>query len=717
MKIKLYHRILILPVLVLLWSILLPSAASAQDSFVISETKYINNKNEPAGDKFGYGVAIDGSMLVVGAPYDDGNPDEVGRADNQGAAHPFQYTEGSVFPQTKLTEKSDIERDDRFGNSLGISGDTVVIGAYRDDLVTTDSEGVDIVVADSGAAYVAVYDEIEEAWKIDQNFKLTGDSVARTEFGYAVAISGDVVVVGAHKDNDKGRYAGAVYVFRNNGSLWVREDKLYPTEPQEGERFGSSVAIDGDTIVVGAIYGGDGDISAGSAYVFEYDDSAWVQVAKLMASPGVDDAKFGYAVAIEGDTIIVGAPRHNDGVDVSGAAYVFRRGDDGTWNQPATKLIGSNLSADARFGNSVAISGNTAVVGAHKDDVLDVNDNPLVDVGSVYVFRFDGSKWPEEVKLFPSTDGFPDDSVDGDEFGYAVAISGDLVLVGAHEDDVLDENDNLQKDAGSVYVFTLTPENQPPVAIVGEDQEVEEGSLVTLLGSESYDPDGDDLSYVWTQIGGSGVALDDPTKVEPTFTAPALSAENNTLALSAENETLTFQLVVNDGSEDSDPAVVKITVLQSTKNVTEINAFLGSRNRPWGLDKDMFAFNGTKGDRVTVTLRAKPGGKNNGGNRATLKLMDNIEGVRFKKMVSGRLPSKICATLPATGQYRVLVAGQPRFFKGKRFLGEYTISLEGASGSLVEDAGDSVVPKKSGCSTKPHKNHSIWSWLFSRFRR
>ncbi len=673
MKMKFHQRILVLAVLVLLWSALVPSVASGQDSFVISETKLINSEDEPAGDKFGYGVTIDGSTLVVGAPWDDDG------ADNSGAAYLFRHTDGNDFPQiklTELTENGDAQTDDRFGNSLDISGDVLVIGAYKDNSTATDS----------GSAFV---------WTITEQIRLIGDPVQRTEFGYAVAISGDVVVVGAHKDNDKGRYSGSVYVFRNNGSTWIRKAKLYAGDAQGGEKFGSSVAIDGDTIVVGAIYGGEGDLQTGSAYVFKYNGSDWEEEAELLAADLGDSDKFGYSVAIEGDTIIIGAPYHDDGESNSGAAYVFRPSAT-TWIEEA-KLTGSDLSADDRFGNSVSLSGNTAVVGAYKDDVfLDVDNNPLVDAGSVYVFRFDGSGWAEEAKLIPS------DAAAGDEFGCGVAISGDVVVVGAHEDDA------VEIDSGSAYVFTLTPENQPPVAIVGEDQEVEEGSLVTLVGSESYDPDGDELNYAWMRNGGPEVSFDDPNKADPTFTAPAWSDGN---------ETLTFELVVNDGRADSLPDEVEITVLQSTKNVSEISSLLGSRNRPWGLDKDIYTFHGTEGKQVTVTLRAKSAGKNNGGDRATLKLKDNIRGTSFYRIDSGRLPNQICATLPATGEYHVIVAGQPRFFRGKRFLGEYTITLEGASGHLEKGAGSSVVHKKSGGSTKPHKRHPIWSWMLSRFRR
>ncbi len=671
MKTKFHQRILILPVLVLLMSALVPCIANGQDSIVISTTKL----DGAGGEKFGSSVAIDGSNLGIGAILADGG------ADNSGAAYVFKITDSNNFPQTKLSGNGTAKTGDHFGNSLDISGDTLVIGAHWMD---------DGDLSNSGAAYVVKfsYDESQDLWDTE-GVELTGDPVENAEFGNAVAISGDVVVVGARKDSEKGLYSGSVYVFRNNGSTWIREAKLYADDAQAQEYFGSSVAIDGDTLVVGATKGGEGDLQTGSVYVFTYNGFDWEEETELFAENLAHKDQFGYSVAIEGDTILVGAPRHDDGEADSGAAYVFRR-NAGTWLQE-DKFTGSGLFEKAYFGTSVALSGNTAVVGAYRNDLFAADNSVVEDTGSAYVFRFDGSIWPEEEKLIPA------DAVGGEEFGWAVAISGDTVVVGAHKDGDL---------SGSVYVYTL---NQPPVAIVGEIQEVEEGSQVTLVGHDSYDPDGDDLIYTWTQVGGPQVVdLDDPTNADPTFTAPAWSDGN---------ETLTFELVVNDGIEDSEPAVVEITVLRSTKNVTEISSVLGSRRRPWGIDKDIYTFHGTEGKKVTVTLRAKLGGKNNHGHRATLKLKDNIRGVSFYRIDSGRLPNQICATLPATGQYHVLVAGQPRFFKGKRFLGEYTITLEGASGRLENGAGSSVVPKKSGFSTKPHKQHPIWSWILSRFRR
>jgi hypothetical protein len=402
-------------------------------------------------------------------------------------------------------------------------------------------------------------------------------------------------------------------------------------------------------------------------------------------------------VAVEGDTIIVGAPYHDGAASNTGAAYVFRR-NGGTWIQEA-ELTSPDLSQNDRFGNSVALSGDTAVVGASRYDLPREEDIPLKDVGSAFLFRHNESGWNQTDKLIAP------DAATQDEFGLAVAISGDTVLVGAYK------RDNDEVDSGSAYVYTLAPENHPPVADAGEDQEVEEGSQVTLDGSGSFDLDYDELKYTWKQIWNVGdleVTLDDSNKREPTFTAPPCPGENVILK---------FQLVVYDGTDYSEADVVEVTVLPSTESVSEITAVLGpEHHHSWGTDKDIFNFHGTEGDKVTITLKAKTGGKNNKGDRATLKLKDNIRGVSFYRVDSSRLPNHIYATLPATGQYHILVAGQPRFFRGKRFLGEYTLTLEGASGNLAKGAGPPVVQKKPGGSAKPHTQHPVWSWISNWFR-
>ena len=681
MRIKFYQRIVILSVLVLLASALVPGVASSQqDSIIVSVKRVFDEKGASPYDYFGSAVAVDGNFLAVGVPSDDDG------VENSGSAYLVSYTDGDEGqpPSHKFAEEGDAQKDDSFGNSLDISGDLLAIGASKDD----------INGADSGAVYVVMrfsYDGGQ--WNKDDVVRLTpNEPIPGSLFGNAVAVSGNRVVVGTY-------WAEALYVFEYNDSnlTWEQKPILTLEDGKVGEKFGISVAIDGDTIAVGAINRNKGDVKTGSVFVYRYNGSDWQYETELFGNDLGASDKFGSSVAVEGDTIIVGAPYQDGVASNTGAAYVFRRNGN-TWEEQA-KLIGSGLSAGARFGNSVALSGNTAVVGASKNDIFDADNVAMGEAGSVYIFKFEGDGWNEKERLIAP------DAGEGDEFGCAVATSGHLVVVGAHKYDV-DLNGDEQLDAGSVYVYTLAPENHPPVADAGADLEVEEGSPVTLDGSYSYDPDGDELNYSWTQPDGQDVDLGSADEATLTFTAPPWSAENHTL---------TFQLMVYDGEDFSQADEVEVTVLISTMSISEINSVLGSEHRLWGVDKDMYTFQGTEGDKVTVTLKAKTRGKNNNGDRATLKLKDNIRGVSFYRVDSSRLPNQICATLPATGQYHILVAGQRRFFRGKRFLGEYTLTLEGASGSLEKGAGSPVGYNKQGRSAKPHKQHPVWSWISSWF--
>ena len=270
--------------------------------------------------------------------------------------------------------------------------------------------------------------------------KLTAsDGTAYDFFGNSVSISDDTAVVGAVEDDDKGVDSGSAYVFRYNGSAWVQEAKLTASDGEADDYFGVSVSISGDMVVVGA-YGDDGvPANSGSAYIFRYDGNNWVEEAILTASDGAEGDLFGYSVSISGDTVVVGAVFGDDNsVTDSGSAYVFVRyldGTDYTWEQEA-KLTASDAAEGDYFGYSVSISDNTVVVGAVEDD------DKGVDSGSVYVFSHDGT-WVEDTKLTAS------DAAEGDYFGNSVSISGDTVIVGAMWDD-----DDSVTDSGSAYVFT-----------------------------------------------------------------------------------------------------------------------------------------------------------------------------------------------------------------------------------------------------------------------
>jgi hypothetical protein len=293
-----------------------------------------------AGDYFGYSVAIDGDTMVVGA-YRDG--------DKGG-------TSGSAYIYIVAT-----------------SGDTVVVGAYDDDDKGTSS----------GSAYIFARDvagSLTAGWT--QRAKLVaGDGAAVDLFGGSVAISRDTVAVGAQYDGDKGDRSGSAYIFTRDvaGSLTAgstQRAKLVAGDGAAGDEFGVSMAIDGDTVAVGAYYDDDKGSDSGSAYIYTCDvagslTAGWTQRAKLVAGDGAAGDEFGISVAINGDTVAVGAYRDGDKGSFSGSAYIFTRDVAGSltagWTQRA-KLVAEDGAAYDWFGYSVAISGDTVAVGAYYDD-------------------------------------------------------------------------------------------------------------------------------------------------------------------------------------------------------------------------------------------------------------------------------------------------------------------------------------------------------------
>jgi hypothetical protein len=282
--------------------------------------------------------------------------------------------------------------------------------------------------------------------------------------------------------------SGAAYVFVRSGGVWSQQAYLKASNTDPSDNFGVSVAISGDTVVVGAnfeesgatgVNGNQADNSGhcGAAYVFVRNAGVWSQQAYLKASNdaptrqsvlGIGD-QFGRSVAISGDTVVVGAWAEDNAatgvnsnvmnytVAQAGAAYVFVRSGT-TWSQQAY-LKASNTGANDEFGWSVAVSGDTAVVGAYGESsaVTGVNgdqaDNSAVGAGAAYVFVRSGTTWSQEAYLKASnTDG-------GDSFGWSVAVSGDTVTVGADLEDSAatgtngNQADNSALDSGAAYVF------------------------------------------------------------------------------------------------------------------------------------------------------------------------------------------------------------------------------------------------------------------------
>lgn len=245
---------------------------------------------------------------------------------------------------------------------------------------------------------------------------LPADGALEDYFGHAVAVCGYTAVIGMQYDDDHGENSGSAYVFHFDNGAWVQQAKLLPADGAASDKFGVSVDIDGNTIIVGAEEDDDTAVNAGSAYVFRFDGSSWVQQAKLLAADDDPDALFGHSVAISGETALIGTPGHELLNQYTRSAYVFRF-DGSNWVQEAKLAASDGADADL-YGITVDLDGETAVIGAPYDDVVDR------DSGSVYVFHFDGADWIEQQKIVPA------DGAKLDNFGWDVAVSGNHLLIG-----------------------------------------------------------------------------------------------------------------------------------------------------------------------------------------------------------------------------------------------------------------------------------------------
>lgn len=363
------------------------------------------------GYAFGISVAISDEMAVVGAS----------RANDTGQVFIFTPNAKKLWIQQTKFSGSDIDNGDGFATSVAIDDNKLIAGA------PLHSAGG----ASSGATYI--FERGEAAW-LQQSKLSDSETASEDQFGYSVAIGENFAIVGARQDDDGGSNSGAAYAFSRQRINWTRQAKLIANDIAPGDLFGYSVAISRDTAVIGAFGRDDAGPNAGAAYVFVRSGTAWIQQAKLIGSDTQQFDHFGATVAIDGDTVIVGAYGKDNGTPDSGAAYIFVR--NGTsWTEQAKLLLNNPVAGDW-FGCSVDISGNTAVVGAYKRDVSGE------DSGAAYVFTRTGVTWQQQAILIPNDVGI------GDEFGFSVSISDETVVAGAPKDDLDDVT-----DSGSAYVF------------------------------------------------------------------------------------------------------------------------------------------------------------------------------------------------------------------------------------------------------------------------
>jgi len=377
-------------------------------------------------------------------------------------------------------QSSNGQAGDAFGKSVGISGDTVVSGAYLEDSNATGVNGDDSNNSSlfSGAAYVYVRNGV--TWG-QQAYLKASNTGTIDNFGRTAGISGDTIVIGAPMEdsnatgingngsNDSAADSGAVYVFVRNGTNWSQQAYLKASNTGVDDRFGSAVAISGDTIVVGAVgeasnatgvNGNQTDNSlfgAGAAYVFVRNGTTWTQQGYLKASSiGSFGFSFGSSVAISSNTIVVGSPGEE-------SAYVFVPNGT-TWSQQAY-LKTSNTEGGDGVGLSVSISSDTIVVGAYGEDsnatgVNGVQTNNLASrAGAAYVFVRSGTNWSQQAYLKASNTGADD------LFGFSVVLADDNLVIGAIGEASNatgingDQNNNSFSSAGAAYVFSRAGTN------------------------------------------------------------------------------------------------------------------------------------------------------------------------------------------------------------------------------------------------------------------
>jgi hypothetical protein len=504
---------------------------------------YIKAPNGEAGDYFGSRSAISEDTIVVGASFESSNQTTITNGTTassnntltkSGAAYVFRRVGSNWAPEAYL-KASNAGAEDYFGNTVAISADTIVVGAYTEDgnttVITNGIASQGDGLTDSGAAYV--FKRSGTNW-VQESYIKASNAGADDKFGYeGISISGDTIVVGAYGEDNSQTVissadnlafnSGAAYVFKRTGSLWEQEAYLKAPNREPSDLFGAMASISGDTIVVSGHYEDSAQTTitngnsastnntltdSGAAYVFRRSGSVWAQEAYLKASNAGANDYFGIWTRISGDTIIVTSREDSNQTPItngttastnntladSGAVYVFKR-TGSSWTQEAY-LKAPNSGASDWFGEGISISGDTIVVGAYQEDsnqssitngIGGGSDNSLQDSGAAYVFKRTGTTWAQEAYFKAPNPGA------SDWFGSSNSISSNTVVVGAYYEDSSQttitngqtaSSDNSAVDSGAVYVFRRPEKSTTPaISSVTPSQAFCPGSNIVIFGS------------------------------------------------------------------------------------------------------------------------------------------------------------------------------------------------------------------------------------------
>ena len=469
------------------------------DSDHTTEESLLRASNAEQRDVFGWAVSVDGTRAIVGAQNEAGPSNRTIRG---GAAYIFERAEDD-WSETTILRAPDAAWGDRFGHAVDIDGDWAVVGAYLDD---GPSDGA----YNAGAAYLFRRSD-QGTWAHVTTLR-PSDLASGDRFGSSVAIDGDRVLVGAQRENGpsgNARAAGAAYVFTRSGEkTWEEEQVLRASNPDAQDAFGVSVALDGTQALIGAV--GDAGPSnaqtdAGAAYLFERsEEGTWTQAQLLRASNAEEGDLFGWSVALEGRHAVVGVHREdgpNNELRRAGAVYVYERIGD-TWPAQETALIRSpNIETNDEFGYAVDIDRERLLIGAVSED--GPSAGPM-NAGTAYLFENTAQGWS-------AADGMPfraSNAGRGDLFGRSVALDGPWMIAGTlSEDGPSDE----MSQSGAAYFFKRTA---PPTVALG-DASKGEGSEIVIEGTVGPGGTETTVNVEYREVGTESFlsAIADPSSV------------------------------------------------------------------------------------------------------------------------------------------------------------------------------------------------------------
>jgi alpha-tubulin suppressor-like RCC1 family protein len=550
-----------------------------------TEVKKIQASNPSASDYLGYGgVGIHDGTIITSSPNEDTKATDAGAAYIYGSQKVTNYyitdagkysvdatiaglnyktneveVTGSITPakswkvdgtETQILYGSDPGADDNFGYAVAVDGNYAVVGSRYNDTGGTDR----------GAAFI--FHKSGGTWT-EQAMVQPSDTADNDWFGRGAAISGDYVIVNAYAKTTNNTGQGAAYIFYRSGTSWAQQAKLNASDSEASDAYSYSVDIDGDYAIVGSLNEDPGGTSnAGSAYIYVRSGTSWSQQAKIQASDKEANDTFGRGVTISGDYAAVGADNEDTSGSNAGSVYIFKR--SGTnWSQQQ-KIQSSDIQADDYFGGGagqgVSLSGDTLAVGARKEDTGGS------EAGSVYIFKkASGSEtWSQEAKLQAS-----DVSADS-QFGMSVSLSGDILAVGANQEDT------IGTDAGAAYIFersgTTWTEVKRITASDGQandyfGESISTDGTTTFVGAFDEDTKGTNAGavYMFEKSTLAELTFDNYNKLSignaPTNTSSKLFLGSNVYDIG----TLTSNLTIET------PGLYKGLVFDTSSNVAYFN--------------------------------------------------------------------------------------------------------------------------------------------------